>query len=161
MLERRHGHLVPIASMAGFVPSPGQAEYAAAKHAVRGYYASVAAEVADRGIDVTVVCPGPVAGGSSRMVFGAQGRVEKQETAKENRKKIPAARCCDLICRAAAHCVQEAWIAKHPVLAIAYVKCVVPPLATKLLHQVGPKRARALSEGRSGYNYSLAGRQHT
>lgn len=37
-----------IASMAGVVPSPGQAAYSAAKAGVRAYFASVAAELADK-----------------------------------------------------------------------------------------------------------------
>lgn len=39
---------VVIASMAGVVPSPGQAAYSAAKAGVRAYFASVAAELADK-----------------------------------------------------------------------------------------------------------------
>ena len=156
MLERRHGHLVPIASMAALVPSPGQAEYSAAKFALRGYFASVAAEVADRGLGVTVACPGPIAGAAERTVFGATGKVQKIESVESNKKKVPDWRCCQLICDAAAHNVPEAWIARHPVLAIAYLMQYVPTAATALLARVGPKRARALSEGRSGYDYTLA-----
>jgi dehydrogenase/reductase SDR family member 7 len=152
MLERGGGHLVPIASMAGVVPSPGQAEYAAAKHAVRGYFASVAAEMADRNVAVTVACPGPIDGAASRTVFGAKGRVEKVEGVEPSKKKVPAERCCQLICDAAAHGLPEAWIARHPVLAVAYLRQYAPALATALLARAGPKRARALSEGRSGYD---------
>jgi short-subunit dehydrogenase len=44
---RRKGRLVVVASMAALVPSPGQAVYSAAKMALRGYFSSVATEVAD------------------------------------------------------------------------------------------------------------------
>jgi dehydrogenase/reductase SDR family member 7 len=156
MLGRQHGHLVPIASMAARVPSPGQAEYCAAKHAIIGYYMSVAAEVAERGVSVTVACPGPIAGERVRIVFGARGRIEKTEEATSTTQKVPMRRCCALICRAAAFNVREAWIARHPVLFIAYLACYMPAVATAVLARVGPKRARALSEGRSGYDYKLA-----
>lgn len=41
------GRLVVIASLAAKVPSPGQAVYSGAKMAVWGYFASLAAEIAD------------------------------------------------------------------------------------------------------------------
>ena len=63
MLSQGCGRIVPVASMAGRVASPGQAEYAAAKHALVGYFSSMASEVAGRGVGVTIVCPGPIAGG--------------------------------------------------------------------------------------------------
>lgn len=46
-LRRRKGRLVVVASMAALVPSPGQAVYSGAKMALRGYFSSVATEVAD------------------------------------------------------------------------------------------------------------------
>jgi dehydrogenase/reductase SDR family member 7 len=156
MLERQMGRLVVIASMAAKIPSPGQAEYSAAKHALIGYFLSVAAELADRCVGVTVVCPGPIGGEKSRSVFGPSGRIVKSESEKDQNKKVPMARCCQLICDAAAHQVAEAWIAKHPVLGLAYLVQWLPGAATAVLARVGPKRARALSEGRSGYEYDLA-----
>lgn len=44
----RRGRFVVVASMAAKVPSPGQASYSAAKAALWGYFASLAAEVADQ-----------------------------------------------------------------------------------------------------------------
>jgi dehydrogenase/reductase SDR family member 7 len=68
MLAQGCGRIVPVASMAGRVPSPGQAVYSAAKHALVGYFASMASEVAGRGVGVTIVCPGPIAG--AVMILG-------------------------------------------------------------------------------------------
>jgi dehydrogenase/reductase SDR family member 7 len=159
MLRRGRGRLVPIASMAGRVPSPGQAEYAASKHALIGYFATVAAETARRGVDVTIICPGPIAGDDVRTVFGPSGRVTKVEESSSQSKKVPLKRCCQLACDAMAHRVREAWIAGHPVLLIAYFCQYLPGVADWLLKKVGPKRARALREGKSGYDYSLATKQ--
>lgn len=52
--------------------------------------------------------------------------------------------------------MQEAWIAKHPVLLMGYLQQYVPAAAEAVLHKIGPKRARALREGKSGYSYNLA-----
>lgn len=155
MLERQAGHLVVIASMAARVPSPGQAEYAAAKHALIGYFLSIASELAGRCVGVTVVCPGPIGGETSRSVFGPSGRVVKAESEKDQKKKVPISRCCQLICDAVVHQVSEAWIARHPVLGLAYLMQWFPGAAVAVLARVGPKRAKALSEGRSGYDYDL------
>ncbi|HXA42819.1 MAG TPA: SDR family NAD(P)-dependent oxidoreductase [Candidatus Solibacter sp.] len=60
MLERRDGHVVNIASMAGLAPVPFAAVYSATKHAVIGFSESIRYEVADHGVGVSVVCPGYV-----------------------------------------------------------------------------------------------------
>lgn len=48
MLTRRRGRIVVVSSMAGLVPSPGQAIYSACKHALNGYFATLLTEVCDR-----------------------------------------------------------------------------------------------------------------
>ncbi|MFO7544765.1 MAG: SDR family NAD(P)-dependent oxidoreductase [Trueperaceae bacterium] len=57
MLERGRGAVVGIAAAAASNPAPGMAHYAASKAAVAAYFRSVAAEVADGGIDVVVLFP--------------------------------------------------------------------------------------------------------
>jgi len=58
MLRQGHGHIVNTASLAGLVPGPSLAPYAAAKHAVVGLSLSLRAEGASRGVRVSAVCPG-------------------------------------------------------------------------------------------------------
>lgn len=58
MLEQGCGHIVNTASLAGLVPAPMLAPYAATKHAVVGLSLALRAEAADRGVRVSVVCPG-------------------------------------------------------------------------------------------------------
>lgn len=60
MLKRGSGQVVNIASMAGLAPVPYAAVYSATKHAVIGFSESIRYEVAERGIGVSVVCPGYV-----------------------------------------------------------------------------------------------------
>ena len=50
------------------------------------------------------------------MVYGANGRIVQNNTGASNR--LDPARAAQLIASAAAHGVDEAWIAKHPVLAV-------------------------------------------
>lgn len=57
LLNQGFGHVVNIASLAGLVPLPGLAYYAAAKHAVVGYSLALRAEAQPRGVRVSVACP--------------------------------------------------------------------------------------------------------
>jgi len=58
MVGQGHGHIVNTASLAGLVPGPGLAPYAAAKHAVVGLTLSLRAEGAGHGVRVSAICPG-------------------------------------------------------------------------------------------------------
>jgi NAD(P)-dependent dehydrogenase (short-subunit alcohol dehydrogenase family) len=57
MRERRDGHIVNVASVAGLVGAPGGTTYSATKHAVVGATASLRAELRSHGVHVSVVCP--------------------------------------------------------------------------------------------------------
>ncbi|GBC86244.1 3-oxoacyl-[acyl-carrier-protein] reductase [bacterium HR12] len=58
MLERRRGHIVNVASLAGRFATPGEAVYAATKHAVVAFSESLYHELRPSGILVTAVNPG-------------------------------------------------------------------------------------------------------
>lgn len=58
MLRQGYGHIVNTSSLAGLMPTPGVAAYAATKHAVVGLSKSVRAELAPAGVRLSVVCPG-------------------------------------------------------------------------------------------------------
>lgn len=58
MLKQRSGRMINIASVAGQMGNPGQANYSAAKAGVIGFTKTVARELASRGITVNAVAPG-------------------------------------------------------------------------------------------------------
>lgn len=58
LLERRAGHVVNIASLAGRVATPGAAVYGATKHGVVAFSEALSAELGPSGILVTAVNPG-------------------------------------------------------------------------------------------------------
>lgn len=58
MLERRRGHIVNVASLAGRFATPGSSVYGATKHAVVGFSESLYHELRPFGILVTAVNPG-------------------------------------------------------------------------------------------------------
>ena len=72
MIEKNHGHLVTIASMAGKFGSAGLCDYCASKFAVVGFDESVRNELTSQGktgVKTTVVCPFYI---NTGMFHGAQ-----------------------------------------------------------------------------------------
>ncbi|MBD2256847.1 3-oxoacyl-[acyl-carrier-protein] reductase [Pseudanabaena sp. FACHB-2040] len=58
MLKQRSGRIINIASVAGQMGNPGQANYSAAKAGVIGFTKTIAKEMASRGVTVNAVAPG-------------------------------------------------------------------------------------------------------
>lgn len=94
MLERGSGHIVGIASLAGFRGLPGSAVYSASKAAMRALLESVRVELGPRGILVTTINPGFIrtamtAGNRFRMPFlmDADQAARRIADAIEARKK--------------------------------------------------------------------------
>lgn len=59
-LIRNKGGLLNVGSVAGFLPGPGMAVYYASKAYVISFTEAMRAELAPRGVRVSVLCPGPV-----------------------------------------------------------------------------------------------------
>jgi short-subunit dehydrogenase len=58
MVAAHGGHIVTISSVVGYVGTPLRSGYAAAKHALHGFYDALRAEVWREGVRVTLICPG-------------------------------------------------------------------------------------------------------
>lgn len=63
MLLRGNGRILNIASTAGFQPGPFMAGYYASKSFVVSFSVGLAEELKNRGVTVSVLCPGPMATG--------------------------------------------------------------------------------------------------
>ena len=94
MIERRSGHIVGIASLAGFRGLPGSAIYSASKAAMRAILEGARVELAPKGILVTTVNPGFIrtpmtASNQFRMPFlmDADEAARRIADAIESRKK--------------------------------------------------------------------------
>ena len=71
MIKRGHGGIINVASLAAFQPMAYMAMYAATKAFVLSFSESLWAEVRDKGVTVTALCPGPV--GAPRKLSRRRG----------------------------------------------------------------------------------------
>ncbi|KAH7543490.1 hypothetical protein FEM48_Zijuj02G0189600 [Ziziphus jujuba var. spinosa] len=148
MLKRGKGHFVVMSSAAGKTPAPGQAIYSASKHALNGYFHTLRSELCQKGIRVTIVCPGPI------ETSTGSGAASVQTTTKvSGEKRVSSERCAELTIIAASHSLKEAWISYQPVLAVMYLVQYVPSIGFWLMDKVGKNRVEAA--GQKGNTYSV------
>lgn len=78
MLERGSGKIMNVASTAGFQPGPLMAVYYATKAYVISFSEALANELADKGITVTCLCPGPTVTDFASRAGNDKSRLFKQ-----------------------------------------------------------------------------------
>lgn len=136
MLERGSGSIVIVSSVAGYVGTPQRSSYCASKHAVRGYYDSLRAELHGTGVGVTVVCPGYVNTEITEHALRAGGG-EHGKKDKAIANGLSAQTCAKAIAKAIARGKTELAIGGPEVLAI-YAKRFFPKLVERLVPKQAP-----------------------
>ena len=134
MLARRAGHIVVVSSGMGYVGTPGRSSYAAAKHALHGYFDSLRAEVWRQGIKVTLACPGYVRTAVSANAFGADGR-QHGVTDATHQRGIPPEQCARAIINAVARGREEVAVGGPEIYAI-HLKRWLPWLASRIIRRM-------------------------
>jgi short-subunit dehydrogenase len=134
MRERQSGHVVVISSVMGYLGTPGRSSYAAAKHALNGYFDSLRAEHWREGIHVTIVCPGYVQTAISAHALGVQSGAPRR-TEEIGRRGMPAEKCAGAILRAVAGRREEVYVGGREVFGI-YLKRFTPWLISKIVRRM-------------------------
>lgn len=98
-LKNSRGLIVAVASIAGLTGVPERTGYAAAKHAMVGFFESLRIELAGSGVDVTIVAPDFVASELHKGALGPDGRA-LGESPLEVAHIMTSAQCAQLIVRA-------------------------------------------------------------
>lgn len=84
MIERRRGQIAIVSSLAGLIALPDSPSYCASKSAVLSYGLALRALLADKGVNVSVICPGYVT-----TPMSAREQVQKpQEMSAEKAAEI-------------------------------------------------------------------------
>ncbi|AXQ29800.1 SDR family oxidoreductase [Solimonas sp. K1W22B-7] len=124
MVARGSGHVVTVSSVFGHIAMARRTAYAAAKHALHGFYDSARIELGGQGIRFTLVCPGFVATQVSANALGPDGRPWGQVDADIGAGMDPAV-CADRIWRAVEQDRYEVMIAGKEAVAV-YIKRFLP-----------------------------------
>lgn len=95
----RQGQLVGVSSVAGLTGVPTRTAYAAAKHAMFGFFESLRVELMGTGVAVTMVAPDYVLSEIHRRALGGNGTPIGKSPMQED-KIMTAAQCAALMVRA-------------------------------------------------------------
>lgn len=130
MLERRRGHVVNIASLAGKSATTYLASYSATKHGVVGFTHSLRAEYADAAVSFSAICPGFI----SRV--GMYGRLESQvPDVPRVLGKLPPERVGEAVVRAIREDRAEVIVNARPVRPLVALYAVAPRAAIRLFNR--------------------------
>lgn len=134
MCARRSGHVVVVSSVMGYVGTPGRSTYAAAKHALHGYFDSLRAEVWRDNVHVTLACPGYVKTSISANALGPNGAKHARPDATHERGIAPE-KCAAAIVRAVARKKNEVYVGGRETIGI-YLQRFAPSLFARVVRRM-------------------------
>jgi short-subunit dehydrogenase len=135
-IERGSGYFVVTSSVMGKIGTPMRAAYAAAKHALHGYFDSLRAEVSKYGIRVTLLTPGYI--NTPIAVISGDGNFASSKSEQIN-GGLSANKAAQQIIKAIKNETFEPYIGKfigEERLAL-FVKRFMPGLFTRLIPRLG------------------------
>jgi short-subunit dehydrogenase len=133
MITHQLGHIVTVTSLTGKFGSPYRSSYAAAKHALHGFFDSLRAELSDTPIRITLVCPGFVRTYVSiHALTGTGSQLGTMDEATE--KGMAPERLATGILNAIEHQREEVYFGGKEVLAV-YIKRFFPRYFSRLIRK--------------------------
>lgn len=130
----RGGHLVVVSSVMGYLGTPGRSTYAAAKHALHGYFDSLRAELWREDFAITLACPGYVRTAVSANALGPRGE-RHAALDRPTERGIAPERCAAAIVRAVARRRDEVYVGGWEIAGI-YVKRYFPSLLARIIRKM-------------------------
>jgi short-subunit dehydrogenase len=133
-LKRKSGHYVITSSVMGMIGTPYRSGYAAAKHALHGFFDSLRAEVWRENIFVTLICPGWV---RTNVTFNAlTGDGSKlNEMDKTTEQGLSPQQCAKKIIRAIEKQKEEVYIGGAKEVFAVYLKRFFPSLFSRIVRK--------------------------
>lgn len=133
MLQRKSGKIVVITSLVGKFGTPLRSAYAAAKHALHGFFDSLRAECWRENLKVLIVCPGFIKTQVSINALTAKGNKQnKMDDAQAN--GMSAEKCAERIIKAILTDREEVYIGGREIYAV-YLKRFFPKLFSRVLRK--------------------------
>ena len=131
MIERRRGHIVNVASVAGKTAVPYNSIYSSSKHGLVGFSWSLREEVKSYGVGVSVVCPGFVAD-SGMFHHWSQGKKPPSVSQSVKPEKV-----ADAVVHAVEADKAEIIVAKGLAKIVDVFHAVSPPFTTAIARKSG------------------------
>ncbi|XP_006891884.1 PREDICTED: dehydrogenase/reductase SDR family member 7 [Elephantulus edwardii] len=148
MIERKQGKIVTVNSIMGITSAPLSSGYCASKHALRGFFNGLRAELAAYypGIIISTVCPGPVQSDIAKNSL-TEDVVKPIISAGDQSNKMATSRFVRLMLISMANNLKEVWISDHPCLLMAYLGQYMPTLAWWVMSKFGKRRIENFKSG--------------
>ncbi len=139
-LKRNAGHFVTITSVMGKIGTPYRSGYAAAKHALHGFFDSLRAELwkDSKNIFVTLVCPGWINTNLSIVALMGDGSPQNKKDDTHQQGMPPAVFAKKLI-YAIEHKKREVYIGGTKEVLAIYIKRFFPGLFSKIVRNAKVK----------------------
>jgi len=135
MVRRRSGHVVVVSSVVGYISSPLRSGYAAAKHALHGFYDAARAEHWRDGVKFTLACPGYVKTDVSvNAVTGTGGKHGKVDPSIA--RGVDPRVCAEKIWRAVEKDREEVLVGREAL--VVYLKRYFPALFSYAVNRANP-----------------------
>jgi len=136
MISNGGGGIVVISSMAGKFGFRMRTAYSASKHALQGFFETLRAELHDKNIQVTLVCPGRVRTDISINSLTGEGKKYGiMDSGQQN--GVPVEKCASIIIRAIENNRKEVFIGL-PERFLLIVKRICPPLFYWIVNRASP-----------------------
>ncbi len=131
MIEKGHGHVVVTSSVMGKIGTKYRSAYAASKHALHGWYDCLRQEVIQKGIHVTLVCPGFVKTEITKHALTADG-TPLQEMGEAHKKAMTPEVFAEKLLPKISAGKEEIYIGGKEIYSV-YLKRLSPRLLNKIL----------------------------
>lgn len=130
------GQLAVTSSISGLFGFPLRCAYSSAKHALYGFFETVQAEYYDKGIRVTIICPGRVRTNISVNALEADGSLHNRMDPGQSGGITPE-KAADKIVRALFRKKREVLVGGKELLMV-YVKRFFPGLCARMARTIDP-----------------------
>lgn len=136
MITRGGGQVAVISSMAGKYGFRMRSSYSASKHALHGFFETLRAEMHDKNIRITLICPGRVKTDISVNAVTGDGK-KYGIMDKGQERGVPVEKCAKIIIKALEHDRKEVFIGKSELI-LLLVKRICPPLYYQIVNHASP-----------------------
>ena len=133
-LERKAGHYVVTSSVMGIIGTPYRSGYAAAKHALHGFFDSLRAEVWRENISVTLICPGWIRTNITlNALVGDGSKLNEMDQTTDH--GLTPEYCAGQVVKAIQSKKEEVYIGGAKEVFAVYVKRFFPTLFSKIVRK--------------------------